>query len=200
MGNGLPVGPVSPSVLTGTGSGSTSSPWSFVFENATSVYVADDSSIGTANVQQYIQRVAGGAWELINSLSIDTTASIYSIAGRVEAGDGFVLYAVTTSKLVRVRPLYGDVTLLATPGSSSRFRAVVLPPIQSGWLAASGTPTPSGTPSNSPTPSNTPSKTGTRTGESARHSERWGAPPPSCTYAHATHTLCPLPHTHLRRT
>ena len=161
LGSGLPAGAGVPVVLTGTGTGTTSSPWSFVFENATSVYVADDSAIATANVVRYTKAPSPGTWSPSGTFSLNTTQAIYSLAGRNEAGVGFVLYATVPAALYRLVVATGVQMLVASAGPSSSFRGVALPPSVPFWLPASPSPTISFSNSNSPTVSSVRSSSST---------------------------------------
>ena len=148
IGSGLPTTAVNSASLSGTVTGS---PWGFVFENTTSVWIADDGTLATFNVRQWM--ATGSAWTVRRSFSWTTTA-VYSIAGRYEAGSGFVLYGTTPTTLYRYVVSTSTSTALATSASTNVFRGVAIAP-------AAATPTASPTATQTPSPSQTASKTST---------------------------------------
>ena len=157
MGAGLPTS----SVATGGGNTlvvSVSGAWTFVFESSTSLYVADDSSIATANVRHAVK--TGSTWAVAGSISLNTTSPIYSITGRTEGG-AFVLYACSPSVLYRYDTVASAASIVATASPSTLFRGVALPPRNATFLVASVPPSFTGTAS--PTASQTASSTNTAT-------------------------------------
>ena len=156
LGVGLPSAPVviegGTHVLVTIGS-----PWTFVFENATSLWVADDSSLATGNIRHAVAAppVSGGVatWAVAGSAVLNKTAPIYSIAGaRSGSGSSFVLYACTSTKLYTYDTGTRVITTLAAAAVGTVFRGVVMPPQHPEWISpsvtvsASGTKSPSGTP------------------------------------------------------
>ena len=162
IGSGLPAATVSATSLPGTVTGS---PWGFVFENTTSLWLADDTAPASYNVRQWM--LSGSAWSVRSSVTWGSVA-VYSIAGRAEAGSGFVLYGTTPTTLYRYVPATGASTALTTAGSTTTFRGVAIAPAAatvSPTATSSRTATPSltasQTPSQTPTPSRTASNTAT---------------------------------------
>ena len=129
--------------------------WVFVFESSSSLYVADASNIASYNVVQYT--LTSGTWALTSTISLNTTAPIYSIAGRT-VGGSFVLYA-TTSKVLYAYTTASATTVVVATASVGVFRGVATVPINPAWIAASITGTASQTPSQTATTTSTRSST-----------------------------------------
>ena len=205
MGTGLPTTTAVSSVQL-----SFASPWTFVFASQTAVYVADDSSLASANI---IPARKTTTWIAGTPISLDTTSPVYSITGQATPGGSFILYACTSSKLYSYDTLFNLKTLIATAPANSVFRGVAMPP-SVGMLAAtppttrsattsatasasvtrSSSATPSNTPSNSATASGTPPVTATLSfGASASKSgTQSGSPPPTFTPTRSgTHSQTP---------
>jgi hypothetical protein len=136
-------------------SGTSGTPWTFVFENVTSLYVADTSSTTAYNLVHYT--FGGSAWETAGTVLFAAGVPVYSIAGRTETL-GFAVYGATPVAIYRYDAATGAVTLVATP-SAGVYRGVALAPVNPTWYAPSplathtATVTQTGTTSSSATPS-----------------------------------------------
>ena len=137
-------------VLPGTKTGS---PWMPAWENTTSVYISDDSSVATFNVRRW--SLVGATWTVSAVISWNSSA-VYCISGRTEVGSGFVLYGTTVSGLFRYVATTNNSTLIAVPGAGSVFRGVAIAPI-----SPSATSTATATSTSSPTSSTTGTSTAT---------------------------------------
>lgn len=156
----------------------TRSPWNFIFENTTSLYIAVDDNITSYNVLHWTSPTVGGAWMQKNTISFSTTRPVYSIAGRYLYNGAFgvppvystfVLYAATSTSLFSHVPATGVTSLFYTPPSSNHvIRGVVSAPYA-----------PTGTSTSSPTV--TPTKTGTPTKSGSPTSTSTGSASPSTT-------------------
>ena len=141
FGAALPDGPTTPVLLPGLpGSYNAGlSPRALAVENATSIWAAD-AYYTFQNVIHFAAPTAAGGWDIIGSVSFDTAHSVYSVAGRVEAGV-FVLYATTYTRAYRYvpsAPAALRTSLIAVAATGTRFRGIVSAPI-----LASVTPSPS---------------------------------------------------------
>ena len=119
------------------------SPWTFVFESSTSVYIAEDSNPSSYNVIQFVQ--TGGVWGPPSrgaNLSFTVTSAIYSIAGRTEGAE-FALYATTPTTLYRMGAQTRNIVVIATAAAGTSFHGVALAPSSPLWSQ----PTPLVTPS-----------------------------------------------------
>ena len=140
----------------------TRSPWNFIFENTTSLYITDDSNTTSFNVLHWTS--VGTSWSQINTISFDKANAVYSIAGRYLYNNAvgkmpyssFVLYAATKFVVYSYVPATGTISTFYTPASGTLVRGVVSAP-----YAASPTSTPSTTAS--PTSSSTATRTSTAT-------------------------------------
>ena len=134
-------------------------PWSFVFQSSTSLWLADSSNLAVAHIYNWAK--SGASWSQASAVLFSTALPVYSITGRPElSGSTFVLYAVacsTTSDAYSVWK-YDTVSTVQTQvlanagGSLAPYRAVILPPFY---------------PSSSASPTSTPSKTGTPSSSSS---------------------------------
>ena len=158
LGAGLPTayGPLQTSLLYGF-SGTGMSPWTFVFENATSLYMAEDSAPASYNVLHFVY---SSYWSLYETVSFDTTQAIYSIGAvptQVQNNVSFTLLATTPTALY-ARTNGGPVILVATPAPGTYFRGVTGVPLNTAWANAAVTPSSSQTPSQTATPTSTPTQ------------------------------------------
>ena len=94
MGSGLPQGAVGGSVTRLT---TGAKPWNFVFQNSSSLWVADSTAPSTAHFSNWAPTSGGGAWSAGVAVRLGSNSDpVYSLAGRFEGGVGsFVIYAVT---------------------------------------------------------------------------------------------------------
>ena len=150
------------SILPGTAG----TPWSFIFQSPTVLWVADSSAVANMHIVQYTYSPTKASWvAALTGPLFPTSDAVYSITGRFE-GASWILYAVSVSKANAGSGIYkwnttsGTATTIATTAAvtsvSSQYRGVVLPPV---WPSSSASPTQ--TPSQTRTPSQTPSNTGT---------------------------------------
>ena len=129
-----------------------------MFENDTSLYVADTGNTASYHVLYYTSPTVG-TWTLYRSIYFGTTAPIYSVTGRSESGS-FVVYACTSTTLYAYTAATNSVRSIATTSTNMWFRGVVLPPV--GALFATATPYPTRT--STVTATSTASNTATATG------------------------------------
>ena len=177
--------------------------WTFVFEDANTLWVAVDASRGglasaLGRIIQYRYIPDTGRWISGTSVRASTSEQVYSVSGRYEpvvnvttpSGRTWVLYATTPSKLIRYIPatkaldpaLY-DVSSLYALRSTS-LRGVVPAPQEVGGPACQWIPpTPSQTVTQTSTPTasatNSPSVSATRTATRTRSASRSTTPSPS---------------------
>ena len=139
-------------------SGTGMSPWTFVFENATSLFMADDSAPSSYNVLHFTYT---SYWALYETVSFDTTQPIYSIGAvptQIKNNVSFTLLATTPTALY-ARTNGGPVLLVATPAPGTYFRGVTGVPLNTAWANAAVTPSSSQTPSQTATPTSTQTQT-----------------------------------------
>ena len=169
IGSGLPTAQVTAAENSVTGNrlvpgftGAGVSPWQFVFENTTSLWVADDSSPAAYNILHWMKPVTITNFSMVSTVSL-APAVIMSVAGRNESGVGFVLYATSTSKLFRYVTTTGVSTVLGVATSDRIFRGVAVAPVSNLWRAETPLPTATSTQTSTmtSTPSNTPSASNT---------------------------------------
>ena len=88
--------------------------WSFVFENATSLWLSVDGGAGAhGSVVHYTQ--AGGSWALAGTVVLDTNYPVYSIAGRQESSpSGFFVYAASEIAAYRYNTASATSTIIQT--------------------------------------------------------------------------------------
>ena len=157
LGSGLPLNAGPPSLLF---KATTLSPWTFVFESASSVWFADTQTSATANVIHYT--LSGSTWAKAGSgVSFEPGVDMYSIAGRAESGQ-FIVYALSPMRVWRYETTTTLKTVVLAAPSGAVLRGIAFAPFNPAWLAP--TPSPSQTSSSTPTPTQTPSSTGTSTG------------------------------------
>jgi hypothetical protein len=160
IGSGLPTINAQTSVPL---SGTLGTPWTFVFENVTSLYVADTSLTASYNVVHYT--FSGFAWETAGTVLFAAGVPVYSIAGRTETL-GFAVYGATPVAIYRYDATSGAVTLVATP-SAGVYRGVALAPISPAFFSATPFATHSATPSLTATASATATRSGSSTASSS---------------------------------
>ena len=142
------------------------SPWGFVFQNATSLWVADTGDPATYNILHYV-RSGGGQWTLDPvGVLLENGTEVYSIAGQAASGGDYFLYATTPTTLYSYNTRTRAATVIATAPQNSVWRGVALVPANAAWIAASSsaTPTPTSTPTVTPTTTRTPAGTPSKTG------------------------------------
>ena len=125
--------------------------WTFAFQDAATLYVADTTAVSYENVRIYT--LAGGYWSQTGTILFEAGSPVYSIAGAAQADGSFALFGVTKTALYKYAN--GTVSRIASPPAGAVFRGVVAVPNNPVWIAPSHTMTPSHTPS----PSNTGSVT-----------------------------------------
>ena len=159
-----PTGTSSGNVNTKLGPTSTTrSPWNFIFENTTSLYITDDSNLAVWNVLHWTAPTVGGAFAQQNTISFSTTQATYSIAGRYIYNDAdwaapyasFVLYAATKTTVYSYVPATGAISVFYTPPSSNY--------VLRGVVSAPYAPSPSATPTSTATQTPTATVTTTAT-------------------------------------
>ena len=150
MGTGLPLSEDhDPDALLPGFDGITPSPWTFVFQNESSLWVAVTDTAGVPGaVENYVYDPDAGAWESVLVVPFDYVNPVYSTTGRYEnnAQTGFqthyIVYGSSQSAWYRydsVTDGAGPATLVAVPGDGQWFRAVALPPC-GGQRSASPSP------------------------------------------------------------
>ena len=162
LGSGLPTtATLGDEALLPGFDGDEPSVWTFVFENATSIWVAVDAEPGyEGNIEQFV--LSSGSWIPQGLVHLDVDVPVYSIAGRVETSAAtvweahFVVYGTAAGALYRYDSVLHATTLIATPTTGEHFRGVVLPPLcppsATATPTASMTSTATATPSSSGTP------------------------------------------------
>jgi hypothetical protein len=137
VGSGLPTTDGHPTtLLPGFPGPGTPSPYSFVFANDTTLYVADDRAPNSGGgIQKWV--FSGGTWSLAYRL-FEHPALNAGYFGLTGASDGtnFVLYAVaadTSRRLVTVTDLVAGSAFTTlqelAPGSNMLFRGVAFAPV-----------------------------------------------------------------------
>ena len=148
MGVGLPNSYSQSSViLPGMAGATTMDPWTFVFENSASMYVADTYNTNQYNVVGWA--LVAGQWSPVSFISLEVGTPIRSIAGRTINGS-FVVYAVSPTTLYAYTVSTGA-SVVVTTASAGVFRGVGLVPVWTNWIAASRTGTATQTPSQTAT-------------------------------------------------
>ena len=103
----------------------TMSPWTFIFESPTSLWVSvDDSDQWPGAIRHFELR--DDAWGALETVTLDSVNPTYSITGRVE-GSSFVLYAASCSALFRYDSEAATSRVIAVPAAGQHFRGVALP-------------------------------------------------------------------------
>jgi hypothetical protein len=160
--------------------------FSFVFENATSLWVAVDT-VGWARgtLVRYLL-TGGGTWAVERAVELEADTPVYSVGGRYEEHPGsgapgcWVVYAASATKIYRHVPsqrattaIY-DLTSVYADVSQTAIRGVVPVP-RAGPCAP--TPTPTGSSSPSASQSGTPSGSSTRSPSQSRSRSASAAAP-----------------------
>ena len=135
-------------------------PWIFVFQSATSIWVADTGFWGNPNPAQAFNvinfQLLAGVWTQVSTIFFEASP-IRSIAGRLEGGV-WTVYAVSPTTLYKYSTLYTTVTVLATAGPGSLFRGVAPAPVAPLTQYISASRLPSFSQTRTQTPTATPSQ------------------------------------------
>lgn len=119
----------------------TTSPLSFVFENANTLWVAEDARRHSFQLTKYVTTAPvaqpwQGNWVPAGvNLFIDNSRPVHSLSGRVEGGD-FVLYATQSHRITRIHSVTLAQTVLARAAPGQAFHGVALPPVAAELAAA----------------------------------------------------------------
>lgn len=178
------------------------SPWAFAFDGLTRVWVAvDNSPRGKGTLLQFTfggsapQAPASTTWAFSASVTLSSTAPVYSLAGRPEFGR-YVLYATDAKRVYRVdtaAALDGDggsggggsgVEVVAVAGPLEAYRGVMRLPARDVSPTPTGSAQPaagtaSATASRSRSRSRSAAATRSRTPPVASRSRSGSLPPPS---------------------
>ena len=129
-------GPQTVTLLTGTGTSGTGtpSPYDFWFANPTTLYVADDRSVGNGGgLQKWTFNAGLNTWQLAYTLTGQLSAGLRGLAGTTDGAGNNVLYAVTAdatlNKLVAI-----------TDTGAGAFFTTCRPPVPTPSSAASISP------------------------------------------------------------
>jgi trimeric autotransporter adhesin len=150
-------------------------PWTFAFENGTSLWASMDA-VGYASGTLVHYVLSGGTWSVERTVQLDGTHPLYSVNGRWEdltganTGLSFVLYASSPARAYRYVPATNatsvvlDLAAVYADTTETAIRGIVPAPQAAG--ACSPTPTASltSTPSSSATGTASASQTASNTG------------------------------------
>jgi hypothetical protein len=113
------------------------SPWTFVFESPSRLWVAVDvGGKGTVQLWRFQSEVLG--WARVATVSL-SSALVRSVVGRVEFG-GWVLYAADARRVYRYDTVARVKRTVATAVPGTVFRGVALPPRKLSSPTSSTTP------------------------------------------------------------
>jgi len=136
--------------------GTSSSPYGFVFESTSTLWVLDDSNRNAWNLLKYTAASPlppwQNVWTPVASVSIDNMRRFETMASRTEGAE-FVLYTVSPIGLYRVSGASNTAALVSRPASGDYWHGVALAPYSAALAAA---PAPAATPDSTPSPAATP--------------------------------------------
>ena len=162
LGSGLPTtATLGDEVLLPGFDGDEPSVWTFVFENASSIWVAVDAEPGyEGNIEHFV--FTGGTWVPQGPVHLDVDVPVYSIAGRLETSSltswepHYIVYGTAASSLYRYDSVTHATTVVTTSVAGQFFRGVVLPPLCPPTASPTPTSLPTATATSSATASGTP--------------------------------------------
>jgi hypothetical protein len=107
------------------------SPWTFVFENATSLWLAIEGDVGASGtIVHYTQPEVATTWSEESRVVMDPNYFVYSITGRYEAlWDQYYLYGASQTTVYRMNATSHQLHVITTAGPNEYIRGVALPPL-----------------------------------------------------------------------
>ena len=173
-GGALPTSAASVTFVKLPGMTSVRNPWTFVFQDASAVWVSVEGSRNKGVVQlwrrssrpNHDREQSGGSFAREATVIFSYTQPVYSLAGRWEKGS-FVLYGTDSARLYIFDSSWLEqgasmASVLSTAPAHSVYRGVMFP----------GRPQPSPSETSTPSPSHGASSTGTPTATRSRARKR----------------------------